>query len=211
MFFANLESDGRFLFLSNVLLIAESKEGEEAVKVGWMGGAQHSDMSQAWAGAAGVYATPSDFCRVFKEDTAGLYLLSLLLTADPEQAERCFVAGLEDCINGNPVFRAWGYAWSRRAIVMNAIRTVFSLGSQTAITSTVFPDEKWKSLADSSLSAALKLESVERFVFVMSLLEGYSDHECSVLLNRSRAEVASARASALQHLAERDSNLAVRK
>jgi DNA-directed RNA polymerase specialized sigma24 family protein len=142
---------------------------------------------------------------------AGLYLLSLLLTADPEQAERCFVGGLDDCVNGNPVFKAWGYAWSRRAIIMNAIRAVFSAGSSTAMISTALSDEKWKPLGDSPLSSALMLEPFERFVFVMSLLEGYSDHECSVLLNRSRAEVASARVCALQHLGKRDSEMSVLK
>jgi len=166
-----------------------------------MGAAQHSSKGETWAGAA-VYTSQSDFCRLFKEDMAGLYLLSLLLTADPEQAERCFVAGLDDCVNGNPVFKAWGYAWSRRAIIMNAIRAVFSSGS--SMISTVPPDEQWKPVGDSPVFSTLRLEPFERFVFVMSLLEGYSDQECSVLLNRSRAEVASARASALQHVAERD-------
>jgi len=180
--------------------------------VGWMGAVQHSNKARAFAGAAAVYATQSDFCRLFKEDMRGLYLLSLLLTADPEQAERCFVAGLDDCINGNPVFRDWGYAWGRRAIMRNAIRTVFSSsGSARPTTSIVSTNQEWKQLADSPISAVIELEPLERLSFVMSLLEGYSDQECSILLNRSRTEVVAARTRALQHLAERGCNVSVLK
>jgi len=61
------------------------------------------------------YATCKDFQQIFKEDMAGLHLLAYLLTADPEKAEQCFVAGLEDSIHGNHVFRQWARAWSKRA------------------------------------------------------------------------------------------------
>ena len=130
----------------------------------------------------------------------GLYLLSLVLTADSEEAERCFVAGLDDCIKGNPVFKGWAYAWSRRAIIMNAIRIVFSR-SVNVEPSTPTRHPEWKFVAESPLAAVTLLEPLERFVFVMTLLEGYSEHECAVFLNRSRSDVVAARTRALQQLA----------
>jgi len=50
------------------------------------------------------------------------------------------------------------------------------------------------------IAAVLGLESFDRFVFVMSVLEGYSDHECAILLGAARREVIEARARALKQL-----------
>jgi hypothetical protein len=40
------------------------------------------------------YATGGDFCRIYLEQMNNLYLLALLLTADPQKAEQCFLSGL---------------------------------------------------------------------------------------------------------------------
>src|ERR1700758_2590881 len=70
------------------------------------------------------YASCKDFQRIFSEDMVGLPRLAFLLTADEARAEQCFVAGLDDSIHGNPVFRQWARAWSKRAIIHNAIKTM---------------------------------------------------------------------------------------
>src|ERR1700733_172980 len=70
------------------------------------------------------YASSADFCRIFDEDMNDLYLLSFLLTADREKAEQCFVSGLEDAVEGNPVFKEWARSWARRAIIVNAARAI---------------------------------------------------------------------------------------
>src|SRR6476660_10655779 len=70
------------------------------------------------------YATCKDFRQIFTEDMTGLHQLAFLLTADHAKAEQCFVAGLEESIRGNPVFKQWARAWSKRAIIQNAIKTV---------------------------------------------------------------------------------------
>jgi hypothetical protein len=44
----------------------------------------------------GPYSNSGDFRRIFSEEIDSLYVLSLLLTADPEKAEQCFVSSLED-------------------------------------------------------------------------------------------------------------------
>ena len=78
------------------------------------------------------YATCKDFQQIFKEDMAGLHLLAYLLTADKTKAEQCFVAGLEDSIHGNLVFKQWARTWSKRAIIQNAIKTVAPAVAQGA-------------------------------------------------------------------------------
>src|SRR3979411_510187 len=70
------------------------------------------------------YASCKDFQQIFNEDMVGLHRLAFFLTADPAKAEQCFVAGLEDSIHGNPVFRQWARAWSKRAIIQSAIKAV---------------------------------------------------------------------------------------
>jgi hypothetical protein len=46
------------------------------------------------------YATAIDFSRTFTEELHSLYLLSLLLTADHDKAEECFVSAMGDCGDG---------------------------------------------------------------------------------------------------------------
>jgi DNA-directed RNA polymerase specialized sigma24 family protein len=55
-------------------------------------------------------------------------------------------------------------------------------------------------LLHSEIDAILDLAPVERFVFVMSVLEGYSDNECSILLGPARMDIATARTRAMQQL-----------
>ena len=66
------------------------------------------------------YATREDFIKVFHEDMKGLYQLSFLLTGDHERAEKCFVAGIEDCVGENRVFREWARSWAKRIIIEKA-------------------------------------------------------------------------------------------
>src|SRR5215472_875257 len=68
------------------------------------------------------HASAADFCRVFHQDMDVLYWLALTLTSDESKAERCFVAGLEECIGGNSVFKDWARSWARRVVIKNTIR-----------------------------------------------------------------------------------------
>lgn len=147
----------------------------------------------------GVYATSTDFCRVFEEDMNRLYLLSLLLTADPELAEQCFVGGLEDSNSGNPVFKEWARSWARRRIITNAIaaikprREVVSGGSRDV------GSRQIQGLPP-TLASVVSLRAFDRFVFVMSVLEGYREPELRLLLNCSSADISQARAHALDQI-----------
>ena len=48
------------------------------------------------------YATSADFCRIFVEQVNSLYLLSLLLTADPQKAEQCYLSGVRGLSRRSP-------------------------------------------------------------------------------------------------------------
>ena len=155
-----------------------------------------------------LYATGSDFCRIFKEDMNNLYLLSLLLTADPEKAEQCFVSGLDDCSADNQVFQEWAKSWARRTVIKNAIRLIEPKPIAADRASAVVAD---KALGDqvraelhAHFSAILNLEPFERFAFVTSVLEGYSDRDSTLLLGCSREELIAARSRALLKIAQAD-------
>ena len=146
------------------------------------------------------YASSGDFQRIFDEDMNGLYLLSFLLTADHEKAEQCFVSGLEDAVNGNRVFKEWARSWARRAIIQNAVRVVNPRPMGENVPSSFCSSAKTLVAVPAEIGAILELAPFERFVYVMSVLERYSDQDCSVLLACSRRDVNAARIRALQQI-----------
>jgi hypothetical protein len=74
--------------------------------------------------SATPYARSGDFHRIFHEEKDGLYRLSFLATADHEKAQQCFVAGLENSVKENSVFKEWARLWARRAIIQCAVRVI---------------------------------------------------------------------------------------
>jgi DNA-directed RNA polymerase specialized sigma24 family protein len=151
------------------------------------------------------YATREDFLNVISEDRDGLYQLSFLLTGDHEKAEKCVVAGIEDCVNENRVFREWARSWAKRIIVENAIREMKprpSLPNSSSVATGFSPGEESRASAGHfDVDAVLGLGDFERFVFVMSVLEHYSHHECALLLGCPVLEVRQGRFHALEALA----------
>ena len=144
-----------------------------------------------------AYTTSADFCRIFSEEMSSLYLLAFLLTADAAKAEQCFVAGIGDSVEGNPVFREWARSWARRTIVLHAVRMMKPARESMTATET----QPMRLNIEPRLRAILKLDTQERFVFVMSGLEGYSYQDCSTLLGCSLETIVDARARAVEQLA----------
>jgi|SRR5208337_478807 len=145
------------------------------------------------------YVTRADVCRTFKQDMKSLYLLSLLLTAEQRSAERCFVSSLGDCLDMRPVFKEWTDSWTRRIVLQNAIR-ILKPAMNNADKASPSDLSSLPSGLNPALRAVLRLNTFERFVFVMTVLEGYPDHECSLLLRSSKRDVVAAKAKALEHL-----------
>jgi len=155
------------------------------------------------------YATSTDFCRVYLEQMNSLYLLSLLLTADSRKAEHCFVSGFEDSVSNNSVFKEWAQFWARRITIIRAIELLRPRPSdKNELNETNVLSLNRKVPAEvqaySNFAGILGLNAFERFSFVMSILEKYSVHECSLLLGCSRRDVIDARIAAIQHLAAAD-------
>ena len=158
------------------------------------------------ANAEARYASCEDFRRVFEEDLHGLYQLAFLLTEDHQKAERCFVAGLEDCVRESRVFREWAPTWAKRVIVKNAIRELHpqSNHSNSSVRVPIIFCHKLQ-FSDPSghfdKDAVSLLADFERFVFVLCVLERYREHECALLLGCSDSEVREARTQAIGRFA----------
>ncbi len=151
------------------------------------------------------YATRSEFYRIFETDMNSLYLLSFLLTGDHTMAEQCFVGGLHIAQEGNQVFKEWAESWARRAILQNAIRMIRPRNIADSADQTTDPGSIHSATAlamteQPEIAGIVALPPFERFVFVMSVLERYSDQQCSLLLGCTRGDAAAARTRALERM-----------
>ena len=128
------------------------------------------------------YATRSDFCHIYVEQVNSLYLLSLLLTADPQKAEQCYLSGFEESVSNNSVFKERAPSWARRSIIIHAIRLLCPRPSHEdelneARLSQWIGEVPAEARAYPNFARIVGLHSFERFVFIMSILEKYSDQE----------------------------------
>ncbi|MGP8258835.1 MAG: sigma factor-like helix-turn-helix DNA-binding protein [Acidobacteriaceae bacterium] len=64
-------------------------------------------------------------------------------------------------------------------------------------------DESWLHAAEDGSSAILALPDFERFVYVLSVLEGCTNQECATLLGVSPQQIEETRLRALQHFWKR--------
>ena len=178
-----------------------------SAKHGFHQGAQHN---------SNAYATSADFCRIFESDMNRLYLLAFLLTTDHGTAEKCFVLGLEDSKNGNLVFKEWAESWARRSVITTAIRMIHPrpvLGvadsvpvDELGVLPLASPQDATTGVEHTfckEITAIIALPAFQRFAFVLSVLEGFSNREASLLLDCSVHELVSARTHALQHIGGR--------
>ena len=147
-----------------------------------------------------TYASRGDFSRIFHEELDSLYLLSLLLTADREIAEHCFVSGLEDSVNGNLVFKEWARSWARRVVIQSAVDVIKPRPMEEIAPSNSNSRDTTAPVGLPEIATVLTLRPFERFVYTMSVLEHYSDQDCSVLLGCARWHVIAARIRALQQI-----------
>jgi hypothetical protein len=149
-------------------------------------------------------ATAIDFCRAFTDELQSLYLLSLLLTADNDKAEQCFVNAIGECGDGFGVFMDWASSWARHAILKCAIQMIRPVPEQLDSLPFIRRRGPATSADNKPFAEILALGAFERFVYVMSILEGQSEQDCAVLLRCSRRDVMIARVLALTRLSNPD-------
>jgi hypothetical protein len=179
--------------------IAQKSPSEEKTKVACLIAAKAEENTMS------PYANREDFRKLFTDEANSFYLLSFLLTARHEMAELCFVAACNECVEGNAVSRDWVRPWARRLIIQNAIRMMMprpDISRPAPSTKNLKGKLTGMRLQDAPFASVLALEDFERLVYVLSVLEGYVDQNCAVLLGAPAREVRNARQRALKHIAE---------
>jgi hypothetical protein len=150
------------------------------------------------------YPTVADFLRTFNEEVHSLYLLSFLLTADHDKAEQCLISAMGECVEGVGVLMDWARSWTRGAVLKHAVEMIKPAPEHTDGVSFLTLQGAATPTENNPFAAILLLDAFERFVFVMSVLEGQSDEECAVLLRCSRSDVMMARLLALKRQSSTD-------
>jgi hypothetical protein len=139
------------------------------------------------------YATVADFLKTLNEEMHGLYLLSFLLTADHDKAKQCLISAIGECVEGIGVFIDRARLWTRRAVLKHAIQMIRPEPENADNVSFLSLRGPTTSAQNNPFAPILLLDVFERFVFVMSILEGQSDEECALLLSCPRRDVMMAR------------------
>lgn len=147
----------------------------------------------------GEYPSKKEFASVFESERAGLQRLALLLTADSKAAKACLISAFRERIASSSVSKEWAFSWTRRMVIRNAINLVMDPGGQSSVNRNDEADRELVALSlDQSLGAFAEPESIldlpelDRFVFVICVLERYSMYDCALLLGRSPRDVTEA-------------------
>jgi len=119
-------------------------------------------------------ANRPDFCRVLEQELKPLYLLAFLLTANHRTAEQCFAATVEQGLNEPAVLKDWVRFHIKRTLIKNAIAILSPPSAVGNEKRDSWSGGRHKALGDYQIDALTRLPPLERFVFVMSVLERYS-------------------------------------
>jgi DNA-directed RNA polymerase specialized sigma24 family protein len=142
-------------------------------------------------------ANHPDFCRVLEQELKPLYRLAFLLTANHKTAEQCFDATVEQALHEPAVFKDRVRSYIKRSLIRNAIVRLSPPSAPDDEKRDFWTAGRHRAVGDDEIGCVTQLPPLERFVFVMSVLERCSDGECSPLLGCSTSNVAKARLRAL--------------
>lgn len=148
------------------------------------------------------YAAQSDFCAVFLQQLDRLYSLARILTGDERRAEQCLLATLDLCPE-SLIFKESAASWSSRAVIKSAIKSMSPAPFSSDRRSLPDNHRNPNFHPDVSIGCVLEQPAFDRFVFVMSVLEGYSDRDCALLLGCSCADVVETRIRTFQQISRR--------
>lgn len=158
-------------------------------------------------------STADDMQKHLASEMTELFRLAFLLTASVEDAERCLILAMRECLAAECVFKQWLPVWVRRIVVRTGIEIV--TGDHNESLHSAQPDEADDSVPDPTEIAILLKDSAgvftlndyERLVYVLTMVEQYPLRECAILLGRSTKEVRDARTSAVEMIATFESGL----
>lgn len=145
------------------------------------------------------FASSQEFSNLFEAEVPSLFQLAYVLTGERKLAEQCFMTALDACLEAPAVFREWAYRWARRAVIRSAVQLLRERKAFGHSRPTMEPLE-FEADEISTLYRIVSLPELERLVYVLAILEGYSKMETAVLLGTSPGDVQEARTQAVLRL-----------
>ena len=145
------------------------------------------------------------------QQAANLYWLAFLLTGNRETSVDATVEAL-DSSEGNPFFSAWMMAWSRKVVIAKALAAIrMELAASARRIAAAqrrrcapSPPRHWALASSASKveleGALLAIDAFPRCVLLLSLFEGLSLDDATVLLDVDGDLVRKAQAFALEEL-----------
>lgn len=146
------------------------------------------------------HVSSAEFCQIFVEEMTSLYKLAFFLTTNHERAKQCVLAALESSLSESNVHIQWGRLWSKRAVIKSAVAMTFIPLAANVEKRDDWEEAEFESLPGTVINAVTRLSPLERFVFVLSVMERLSLRECSVLLSCPLGCVLEAQVRALRNL-----------
>jgi hypothetical protein len=150
------------------------------------------------------YRDAVDDSELFTDHMASLHLLSALVTADKQMADECFSRALDEYVDDAAGFVEWAKQDGRRAVLQKAIEMIRPMPERAYSWS--FSGNAPSPLLGVPRPYAVitSLGAFERFVLVMSAMEGLREEECAALLNCSIRDVTIGRELARRIVAAED-------
>jgi DNA-binding CsgD family transcriptional regulator len=133
----------------------------------------------------------------FESDLDRLYLLAFVLTANHRLAEECFLQVLEEVQSDKSVLKPHVSTSLRCRLIKCALVRVFEQPFRRDLRRDGWSENTSVSVY---IDTVAQLSDLERFVFVLAVLEGYSSPECSRLLGCNLPTVSGLKARALEKL-----------
>jgi hypothetical protein len=155
------------------------------------------------------YARREEFVSVFQCERIGLQRLALLLTANSEAVRRCLIRAFRECIASSSVSKEWVLRWTRRMVIRNAISLVMGPEGELFVNTNDDADDGLIAFSQDDSPGAiaetasiLDLPELDRFVFVICVLERYSTYDCALLLGRAPRDISEARQRVCNHVGQ---------
>lgn len=147
--------------------------------------------------------TAAEYWELVKVEINALYLFSFQLTADKEKAGRCLDQAMDESADGVDDFLDWAHTRGRDAVLGHAIR-IMKPSRETAQERVDLPGRPQHPTGHRTFGLIATLPTFERFVFVLTRIDGLSDANCAALLDTTSWEVIIARELADHILAENE-------
>ena len=130
-------------------------------------------------------ARKDDFVHLFKSEEFTLRLLAILLMGDAKAAKVCLGRALQDCIASSSVSKDWIFPWARRSVIRCAIQLApVPRGDLPFGPDLSANRDRLTTPLDAPFDEIFGLPELDRFVFVLCVLEHCSVQDCALLLNK---------------------------